>query len=75
MTYDIPTESVLVTCDFDPTSTGVDSRGNVIPTPYTMTIACPEGFATYAESICAWLLRRYGWRGTVTTTPIWKEEG
>ena len=36
MTYDIPTDSVLVTCDFDPTSTGVDSRGNVIPTPYTV---------------------------------------
>lgn len=63
-------DAVFVHVEFDQSVTGHDSKGEPIPTPYCMTITCPQGFEGYAKAIFAWMLSRYGWRGDIGTTGV-----
>jgi len=68
-------DALFVSCWFDPDVVGHDSGGERIPTPYAMTITCPEGFEGYARAMFSWMLNRYGWRGEVTVETVSGGEG
>lgn len=70
-----PRGTKFVSCEFDQATTGRHPRtGAAVPPPLAGTFICTPETIGMVRATLVWLLNKYGWRGELYESFVYKED-